>query len=419
LTVPLFQYKAVSPSGEVQEGVLDGPSQSAIIEKLQSEGLIPIRAEETAATGAKRAASSADGESGKSLLASLFEPRRVTSNNVTVFTREIATLLKAGLPLDRSMEILVNLSENERVRELLSNVRNEVRGGSSLSKALDQHRDVFSRFYVNMVRAGEAGGALPDVLKRLAEHLERAQELKGNVTSSLFYPVLLMVVAFASVMVLVVFVVPTFKQIFAQSGKALPFMTQAVLWVSDFLRGYWMLLVAGLIIAGYLLMKSLRDPVSRRGWDEKFLTWPLIGDLVAKVEMARFSRTLATLVTNGVPLLSGLSIVRETMGNMVMAEAVATSAAELKEGRGLSKPMAETDRFPKLAIQMIAVGEETGRLDEMLLQVADTYDMEVRYAVKRILTLIEPVMILGMAVVVGLIIVSLLVAMLDMFALPM
>lgn len=412
--MPLFQYKAVSPAGEVQEGVLDGPNQAAVIERLQSTGLIPIRAVETSQAVTRKS----PGAERKSFIASLLEPKKVTQANLTVFTREIATLLKAGLPLDRSMEILLNLAENDRVRDLIANIRNEVRGGAALSKALDQHRDVFSRFYVNMVRAGEAGGALPDVLKRLADHLERAQELKSTITSALVYPVVLMVIATLSVAFLVIFVVPTFKQIFDQSGKALPLMTQGVLWISAFLRNYWPLLLAGLIVSAYLLSRSLSNPVSRKRWDQRFLESALIGDLVAKVEMARFSRTLSTLVTNGVPLLTGLSIVKETMGNMVMADAVASAAAELKEGRGLAKPMLETNRFPKLAVQMIAVGEETGRLDEMLTQVADTYDIEVRHAVKRLLTLIEPVMIVSMAVVVGLIILSLLTAMLDLFNLP-
>ena len=414
--MPLFQYKAVSPTGEVQEGVLDGPSQSAVIERLQSQGLIPIRADEAAVGSGKRAP--VEGAARKSFAASLFEPRRVTQNNVAVFTREIATLLKAGLPLDRSMEILVNLSENERVSELLSKIRNEVRGGSSLSKALDQHREVFSRFYVNMVRAGESGGALPDVLRRLAEYMERSKALRESVTSALVYPGILMVVAVVSIMILIMFVVPQFRQIFEQSGQAMPLATRIVLGLGEFLRGYWALLIAIVIVAVFWFARSLANPVSRLRWDERFLNLPLFGDLIAKLEMARFSRTLATLVTNGVPLLTGLSVVKETMGNMIMAEAVGSAAAELKEGRGLSKPMMDTRRFPKLATQMIAVGEETGHLDEMLVQVADTYDAEVRYTIERMLSLIEPAMIIGMALVIGGIIMSILVAMLSLFSLP-
>lgn len=410
--MPLFQYKAVSSSGEVQEGVLDSPTQGAVIERLQGMGLIPIRTSE--AVGAV----SAHAGAAKTSTFSLFAPRRVTQDNVAVFTREIATLLKAGLPLDRSMEILLGLSENDRVKELLSGIRNEVRGGASLSKALDQHRDVFSRFYINMVRAGEAGGAQPDVLRRLADYMERAKELRESIVSALIYPSILVAVAVLSIAVLMVFVVPQFKQIFDQAGQALPMATRIVLWTGEFLRGYWLLLIAALILAAFWMARSLSNPVSRYRWDERFLRMPLFGDLVAKVEMARFSRTLATLMHNGVPLLTGLSIVRETMGNLIMAEAVGRVAGELKEGRGLGRPMLETQRFPKLAVQMIAVGEETGQLDAMLTQVADAYDMEVRMTVKRILSLIEPAMIIGMALVIGGIIMSILVAMLGLFALP-
>jgi general secretion pathway protein F len=410
--VPLFQYKAVSSSGEVQEGVLDSPTQGAVIERLQGMGLIPIRTSE--AVGAV----SAHAGAAKTSTFSLFAPRRVTQDNVAVFTREIATLLKAGLPLDRSMEILLGLSENDRVKELLSGIRNEVRGGASLSKALDQHRDVFSRFYINMVRAGEAGGAQPDVLRRLADYMERAKELRESIVSALIYPGILVAVAVLSIAVLMVFVVPQFKQIFDQAGQALPMATRIVLWTGEFLRGYWLLLIAALILAAFWMARSLSNPVSRYRWDERFLRMPLFGDLVAKVEMARFSRTLATLMHNGVPLLTGLSIVRETMGNLIMAEAVGRVAGELKEGRGLGRPMLETQRFPKLAVQMIAVGEETGQLDAMLTQVADAYDLEVRMTVKRILSLIEPAMIIGMALVIGGIIMSILVAMLGLFALP-
>ena len=410
--MPLFQYKAVTATGEVQEGVLESASQPAAIERLQGMGLIPIRAAEA------NAGAAATAPSARPARASLFAPRSVTQDNVGVVTREIATLLKAGLPLDRSMEILVDLSENARVAELLSAIRNEVRGGSSLSKALEQHREVFTRFYINMVRAGEAGGALPDVLHRLADYMERAKELRESIVSALIYPAVLVLVAVASILVLIIFVVPQFKQIFDQAGQALPFATRLVLWLGEFLRGYWFLLVGGVIAVVYLMSRSLANPVSRYRWDDRFLRMPLFGDLLTKVEMARFSRTLATLINNGVPLLTGLSIVRETMGNMIMSEAVGSAAAELKEGRGLARPMMQTQRFPKLAVQMIAVGEETGQLNDMLMQVADAYDVEVRITVKRMLTLIEPAMIIGMAVVIGGIIMSILVAMLSLFSLP-
>ena len=418
--MPTFQYKAVSSAGEIKEGVMEGASQAGVIAHLQSTGLIPIRATEVnqAGTGANGAVTATARQPGAKS-AGLFSKARVSQGDLGIVTRELATLLKAGLPLDRSMEILIGLAEKPAVAELLVAIRNDVRGGASLSKALEPHRDIFSRFYVNMVKAGEVGGALGSVLMRLADHMERSKDLRDNVVSALVYPVILFTVAVASVLILVIFVVPQFKQIFDQSGKALPFTTEIVLGVGIFMRGYWPLLFAGVALVIWLLLRSLANPESRARWDVKFLRWPIMGKLVTKVEMARFARSLATLLQNGVPLLAGLSILKDTMGNVVFRDAVEVVARDLKEGRGMAKPMNEANVFPKLAVQMIAVGEETGKLDEMLFQVADVYDREVAAAVKRALALIEPVMIIGLALLIGGIIMSLLVAMFDLMDLPL
>ena len=418
--MPTFQYKAVSSAGEIKEGVMEGASHAGVIAHLQSTGLIPIRATEVnqAGTGANGAVTATARQPGAKS-AGLFSKARVSQGDLGIVTRELATLLKAGLPLDRSMEILIGLAEKPAVAELLVAIRNDVRGGASLSKALEPHRDIFSRFYVNMVKAGEVGGALGSVLMRLADHMERSKDLRDNVVSALVYPVILFTVAVASVLILVIFVVPQFKQIFDQSGKALPFTTEIVLGVGIFMRGYWPLLFAGVALVIWLLLRSLANPESRARWDVKFLRWPIMGKLVTKVEMARFARSLATLLQNGVPLLAGLSILKDTMGNVVFRDAVEVVARDLKEGRGMAKPMNEANVFPKLAVQMIAVGEETGKLDEMLFQVADVYDREVAAAVKRALALIEPVMIIGLALLIGGIIMSLLVAMFDLMDLPL
>ena len=417
--MPMFQYKAVSSAGEMKEGVLESASQASVIAHLQSTGLIPIRVTEIGETvaGASASTTVAARPAGKKKSA-FFSGANVSQGDLTILTRELATLLKAGLPLDRSMEILIGLAEKPVVAELLTAIRNEVRGGASLSKSLDPHREVFTRFYVNMVRAGEAGGALGSVLMRLADHMERSKELRDNVISALIYPAILFSVAVASVLILVIFVVPQFKQIFDQSGKALPFSTELVLWFGIFMRGNWPIMFAGVVAAIWYLRRSLAHPVSRARWDVKFLRWPVMGKLVTKLEMARFSRSLATLLQNGVPLLAGLSILKDTMGNVVFRDAVEIVARDLKEGRGMAKPMNEANVFPKLAVQMIAVGEETGKLDEMLFQVADVYDREVAAAVKRALALIEPVMIIGLALVIGGIIMSLLVAMFGLMDLP-
>ena len=414
--MPMFQYKAVSSAGEMKEGVMEGATHAGVIAHLQSTGLIPIRATEVGQAAAV-AGSATRQPAAKAL--SLFSKARVSQDDLGILTRELATLLKAGLPLDRSMEILIGLAEKPAVGELLVAIRNDVRGGASLSKALEPHRDIFSRFYVNMVKAGEVGGALGNVLMRLADHMERGKEVRDNVVSALIYPAILFVVAVASVLILVIFVVPQFRQIFEQSGKALPFATDVVLSVGIFMRGYWPVMFAGVALVVWLLLRSLSNPVSRAKWDVKFLRWPIMGKLVTKMEMARFARSLATLLQNGVPLLAGLSILKDTMGNVVFRDAVEVVARDLKEGRGMAKPMNEANVFPKLAVQMIAVGEETGKLDEMLFQVADVYDREVAAAVKRALALIEPIMIIGLALLIGGIIMSLLVAMFDLMDLPL
>lgn len=407
-----FRYRALGASGEVEEGVLEAASREAVIEHLQGMGLIPIRAAEDAAAAAPA------GAARRMAARAFFAPRRVTQDDIAVFTRELATLLEAGLPLDRALQMLADLSENARLRELLGAVRDEVRGGAALSKALGGRRAAFSRFYISMVRAGEAGGALAEALERLARHMERARELRESIVSALIYPVILAAAAGLSILILMLFVVPQFEQIFAQAGGTLPLATRIVLFAAEVLRGYWPLLLAVLALTAWRMAKSFSDPAGRRRWDARLLRAPLLGDLAAKVETARFARTLATLAKNGVPLLAGLSIARETMGNALIAEAVERVAGELKEGRGLARPMSETRRFPKLAVQMIAVGEETGRLDHMLLRVADTYDAEVRLAVKRLLALVEPALIVAMALVIGGVILSLLVAMLSLFSLP-
>lgn len=408
--MPIFRYKAVSPAGEVTEGVVDALTHAAVIERLQGMGLIPIRAVE--AGEGKDAVASTATRSG------FFSARKLSQDDLGNMTRELATLLRAGLPLDRSFEILIDLAEKPSVARLLGVLRNDVRSGDALSKALDKHRDVFSRFYINMVKAGEVGGALGVVMSRLAEHIERSKDLKDSVVSALIYPAILVFVATASVLALVIFVVPQFKQIFDQSGKALPFATSVVLTTGTFLRANWPILLAGLLLSLWLLSRSFTNPVTRAGWDARLLRWPVAGPLIAKLEMARFARSLGTLLENGVPLLAGLSILKETLGNAVFRDAVGQIAGELKEGRGMSKPMLETKVFPKLAVQMIAVGEETGRLDEMLVQVADVYDKEVASAIKKALALLQPVMIIGLAIVIGGIIMSILVAMFDLMDLP-
>ena len=409
--MPFFQYKAVTPGGEVQEGVLEASTTQGAVARLQQMGLIPIRAEEA---GVAKAAGARETHASTPL----FRRNRVTQDDIRVVTRELATLLKAGLPLDRAFEILITLAASPKVAELLGKIRNDVRGGAALSKAIDAQRGLFSRFYVNMIRAGEAGGSLPTVLLRLAEYMERAKALRDNITASLTYPAFLAVVSVIAVVVLLGAVVPRFKPIFAGTGKAVPLVTQAVLFAGDAMRNWGWLMLIVVAVLGWLAQRRLRDPEVRYRVDRWLVTGPVVGSLFSRVEMARFSRTLGTLLSNGVTLVAALNIVRETMGNSYLAEAIGNVARELKEGRGLGRPMMETGRFPMLAVHMILVGEETGRLDDMLMQVAETYDQEVEVAIRKALALLQPVMIVVMALVIGFIIIALLSAMLSIYDLP-
>jgi general secretion pathway protein F len=318
------------------------------------------------------------------------------------------------LPLDRAFSILIGISDEESVKTLLSHVQERVRGGSSLADALEAQQGVFSRLYLNMVRAGEAGGSLEVVLVRLAEFMERSKALRDSVTSALIYPAILLSVAGLSVIILLTFVVPQFQQLFRDAGKALPLATQVVIAVGDGLRSYWWLGVLVITAVVLTIKNQLQRPPSRYRWDSLSLRTPLLGDLVAKVETARLARTLGTLLGNGVSLLTALAIVKDTLNNQVLAAALGGVAENLKAGKGLAEPLMETEVFPKLAVHMIRVGEETGQLQEMLLKVADTYDGEVQSTVKRLLALLEPALILGLGVIIAGIIMSILVAILGL-----
>jgi general secretion pathway protein F len=406
--MPLYSYRAVSPAGDVSSGQLEAANESEIVDRLRDQGLLPMQIAQ--ALGAHAAGES----TAKPPRASWFAPRRVTRDNVLGITRELATLLRAGLPLDRALELLITLAPSLPVAVMLQGIRDEVRGGKALSQALDARREIFSRFYVNIVRAGEAGGALGTVLQRLAETMERTKELRESVRSALIYPTILIFVAVASVMVLLVFVVPQFQSTFAQAGKALPLPTQVVIVVGTFLRNWWWAALPAVALAVVWFRRRGRIASVRRVRDARLLRMPLVGDLIAKVEIARFARTLATLLANGVTLLAGLGIVKDTMGNVVLSSALDGVTAKLREGKGFGRPLAETGLFPRLATQMILVGEESGRLEEMLARVADVYDREVATAIKRFLAVLEPVLILGLAVMVGGIVFSILLGVMGM-----
>jgi general secretion pathway protein F len=406
----LYRYKAVDAGGEVATGEIDAANEGEIVDRLRDQGLMPMQI----APAVAGAAGSSTAAGAAPPRRSLFAPRHVTRDQLIGITRELATLINAGLTLDRALEMLISLALAPPVAALLQGVRDDVRGGKSLSQALDARRELFSRFYVNIVRAGEAGGALGVVLARLADTMERNKELRESVKSALIYPTILIGVAAVSVVVLLIYVVPQFEQTFSQAGKALPLATSIVFALAYFLKSWWWTLIVGGIVLVWWFRRRGRSPRVRRRRDERILALPLVGDLVRKVEVARFARTLATLLANGVTLLAGISIVKETMGNVVLAQALEAVTARLREGKGFGRPLADTGLYPRLASQMILVGEESGRLEEMLVRVADIYDREVQLAIKRFLAVLEPVLILSLAVLIGGIVFSILLGVMAM-----
>jgi general secretion pathway protein F len=333
-------------------------------------------------------------------------------------TQELSTLVNAGLPLDRSLAICKQLSQKPAVQSMVEDVLQGIRQGKTFADSLGAHPEAFSRLYVNMVKAGEASGTLPIVLDRLVEFQQSADELKSYLISSLIYPALLSLVGGASIVILLNFVIPKFAEVFQDAGKALPLPTQILLTTSEFSKSYgWALaLGVGIVIFGFTRLVSTER--GRWSWDTFKLKAPILGDVLRKIEVARISKTLGTLVHNSVPLVQSLNIVKEISNNAVVSKSISEIAEGVKRGEGVARPMEKTGAFPPLAIQLIQVGEETGRLDSMLLELAKVYDKEVRSAIKNLIALFEPVMILSMGLVVGVIVISMLLAIVSINDVP-
>ncbi|MCK9620657.1 MAG: type II secretion system F family protein [Methylobacter sp.] len=397
----LFAYKAVNSLGETEEGVRDAVDERHLIATLQAEGYIPVRVVPASA---------------KSFLGLRLglKQSKLSQKDIALFTGELATLLESGLPLDKSLLVLMDLTEdNERVTKLIGRVLDKVKGGSTLADALEKQSGIFSKFYLNMIRAGEAGGSLGEVLTRLSEYLERSRELKDTVSTALIYPAILLIMSLASLFVMLTFVVPQFSEMFESAGKALPVSTQIVVGLAEWLQSYWWVLILGVVvITGYMNLQ-MADPARKKVWDGRFLKLPLAGMIILNKETANISRTLGTLLGNGVSILSALVIVRETVDNLVLAAAIQDTEDQLKQGKNMSDALLEKGIFPKMAMQMIKMGEETGRLEEMLLRVANIYDKQLRVAIQRMLALLEPALIISLGLMIAGIIVSILLAILS------
>ncbi len=405
--MPRFSYKAATASGEVIQGELDAASREAAIDRLRGQGHIPIRAVER--RGGFASGFTLGGGSRRG---------RVGEKDVTVLTRELATLLGAGLPLDRALSILRELAPSAPSRSLIERIQEGVRGGATLGDALEMQGGAFPGYYVGMVRAGEAGGNLEGVLSALADSLERAQDLRDSLSGALAYPILVLIMAVLSLVVLMTAVIPEFRPLFESSGAELPLLTQLVIASSEFVGRFWWVFLL-LVLAGLIaLRQNNRSPAGRLRWDRWLLKRRLIGDLLLKVEVARLARTLGTLTRNGVSLLNAVAMTAGTVENRAVAEALNEVRLRLAKGEGLARPMAETEIFPPLAVQLIQVGEESGALDEMLVRVADIYEGEVRKSLQRMLSLLAPIITIGLGILIAVIIGSMVSAILSAYDLP-
>ncbi|MFN8543060.1 MAG: type II secretion system F family protein [Candidatus Binatia bacterium] len=405
-----FQYRATDAEGKIVEGTIEAAEVASVVARLHDRGLMPIKIGPVAPAKAKGARLS---------LPALpaVGGRRPPARLLLSTTQNLAVLLGGGLPLDRSLATLVELADHTELKRIISEVLHEVQGGKSLAEAMSQHA-FFPPLYVNMVRAGEMGGFLEPALSRLAEYLERGQQLRDEVRAALTYPALLTVAMGGSILILLVYVLPKFEVLFGEMGRALPPSAAFIMAVSRLIRGYWWAGVLLLAVAVLGFRSYVGSPRGRFGWDAFKLRMIGIGPVIRKMEVASLTRTLGTLLKSGVPMLQALGTVKEIARNQVIVRAIAEVEVGAREGAGVAEPLARSGVFPTLAVQMISVGEETGRLDEMLIRIADHFDRDVRITIAQFTRLLEPVMLVVMGVAVGFVVMSMLSAIFSVNDLP-
>ena len=383
--MPIFKWEGKTLRGAIKKGEMEAISEGALRVQLRQQNLIPTK------ISAK----------GKEIKLSLSFGKKVKQRAIAIFTRQLATMIDAGLPLVQSLEILSTQQEQKTFKTILREIREDVEGGSTFAGALKKHPSVFNDLYTNLVVAGEEGGILDNILTRLANYIEKAEALKKKVKSALVYPSVIVGVAVIVVMILMIFVIPVFEQMFAGAGQTLPLPTLIVVFISKFVRKYVFIVIPALILLFYLGKKYHQTENGRAVIDRLLLKLPVFGDLFRKISVARFSRTLGTLVSSGVPILDGLNIVSKTAGNKTIETAILKARASIREGETIAEPLSRSNIFPPMVIQMIAVGESTGALDSMLGKIAEFYEDEVDVAVTNLTSLLEPFLMMFLGVVIG------------------
>ena len=391
-----YFFRAVASDGKLRSGSLSGDNEKIIARELRKQGLTPVYV----GVAPKR--------SGIELKLPQFSAGR--RRDILFFTQELSTLLNAGVPLDRALSITSELTERSGFRFVVTDILRVLKGGRSLADSLATHPEYFSDLYVNMVRAGEASGSLASIFERLAEFERSRDELRSYIISSMIYPALLATVGFASVFILLDFVVPRFAQVFTESRMKIPLPTQIMFTASNLVRAYWWMVAGGITICTVGFRLYVRTDAGRLWWDGFRLKLPLLGDALRKAETARFARAMATLVANGVPLVQSIGIATAILNNRKISGALETVSQGVKRGEGIAAPMRRAGMFPPLAAHLLTVGEETGRLDSMFARMADIYENDTRSAIKRFTSIFEPMVILIMGIMVGALILSMLLA---------
>lgn len=388
--MPIYKWEGKTTKGMLKKGELEAPNESALRVHLRQQGIIPTKI----------------APKGKEIQFSLPIKRKVKQRAIAIFTRQLATMIDAGLPLVQSLDVLSSQQEDKTFKKIIREIREDVEGGSTFAGALRKHPDTFNELYTNLVVAGEEGGILDNILIRLANYIEKAEALKKKVKSALVYPGVIVTVAVLVVMILMIFVIPVFETMFKSAGQSLPLPTLIVLSISKFIKKYILLFIPAVILLIYLFRRFYRTEYGRTLVDRLLLKLPVFGILLKKVSVARFARTLGTLVSSGVPILDGLSIVSKTAGNRTIETAILNARASIKEGETISEPLNRSGIFPPMVIQMISVGESTGALDSMLSKIADFFEEEVDIAVGNLTSLLEPFLMIFLGVVIGGVVVS-------------
>jgi type IV pilus assembly protein PilC len=389
--MPLFKYVAKNEEGKTLTGTLEATDRDGLVSKLREKDLIIVSVNE-----AKEKAKAGG---------ALFSRRSIGLDDIVVFSRQLATMVDAGIPLVSALDILGEQVGNKTFSDIILRVRDDVETGSSLSDALSRHQRTFSTLFVNMVRAGESSGMLDEILDRLANYLEKTSNLQKKVRSALIYPAVITVMAFVITAILLLKVIPVFKEIFMGFGAALPTPTQILINVSDFLTKYFFFAVGTLIVLGFVFLRYIKTEKGRLRFDSLILKMPIIGLLLRKVAVSKFTRTLSTLVRSGVPILNSLEIVGKTAGNKLIEQAVVRVHTSIKEGENIAEPLAKSGVFPPMVVRMVSVGEQTGELEKMLSKIADFYDAQVDAAISGLTSIIEPLIIAFLGIVIGTIVI--------------